>query len=160
MISANLQEAINYQINAEMWSSNLYLSMSYYFKGIGYIGFAQWMKMQANEELEHAETMADYLMKRGGKVKITAVDAVPQEWDSPLAAFEAQYKHECQVSSLIDKLVDVASADRDKASQDFLWSFVREQVDEEAIAQGVINQVNLGGQESLYHLDKVLGSSK
>ncbi|MCD8266419.1 MAG: ferritin, partial [Prevotellaceae bacterium] len=132
MISNKLQQAINAQITAEMWSANLYLSMSYYFAAKGYEGFAKWMKAQANEENEHAEQMAQYILRRGGEAKVGAIDAVPQEWDSPLAVFEHVYKHECHVSSLIDALVDLAIAEKDKASQDFLMGFVREQVEEEA----------------------------
>ena len=78
MISEKLQNAINEQITAEMWSSNLYLSMSFYFACEGFDGFAHWMKKQSQEELEHAYTMADYVTKRGGKAKIDKIDVVPQ----------------------------------------------------------------------------------
>ena len=71
-----------------------------------------------------------------------AIDTVPQEWESPLAVFEHVYKHECHVSELIDKLVDVAADEKDKASQDFLWGFVREQVEEEATVQGIVDKIN------------------
>ncbi|MCD8303580.1 MAG: ferritin [Prevotellaceae bacterium] len=160
MISNKLQDAINAQIVAEMWSANLYLSMSYYFAAKGYEGFAKWMKAQANEENEHAEQMAQYILRRGGEAKVGAIDAVPQEWDSPLAVFEHVYKHECHVSSLIDALVDLALAEKDKASQDFLMGFVREQVEEEATAQGIVDKMKLGGQSALYHLDAELGTRK
>ncbi len=143
-----------------MWSANLYLSMSYYFGAKGYEGFAKWMKAQANEENEHAEEMAQYLMKRGGQAKVGALEAVPQEWESPLAVFEHVYQHECHVSQLIDTLVDVAAAENDKASQDFLWGFVREQVEEEATAQGIVDKMKLGGASALYHLDAELGTRK
>ncbi|MCD8302146.1 MAG: ferritin [Prevotellaceae bacterium] len=160
MISSKLQDAINAQIGAEMWSANLYLSMSYYFGAKGYEGFAKWMKAQANEENEHAEEMAQYLMKRGGQAKVGALEAVPQEWESPLAVFEHVYQHECHVSQLIDALVDVAAAENDKASQDFLWGFVREQVEEEATAQGIVDKMKLGGASALYHLNAELGTRK
>ncbi len=160
MISQNLQNAINGQIAAEMWSANLYLSMSYYFESKGYNGFASWMKVQAKEENEHADMLAQYVMKRGGRAVVSAIEAVPQEWTSPLDVFEHVYKHECHVSKLIDKLVDVASADKDKASQDFLWSFVREQVEEEATAQSIVDKIKLGGEAALYHLDLKLGERK
>ncbi len=160
MIGSKLQDAVNAQIVAEMWSANLYLSMSYYFGGKGYEGFAKWMKAQALEENEHAEEMAQYLMKRGGQAKVGAIDAVPQDWESPLAVFEHVYQHECHVSKLIDNLLDVAVEERDKASQDFLWTFVREQVEEEATAQGIVDKIKLGGASALYHLDKELGERK
>ncbi len=160
MISSKLQDAINGQIVAEMWSANLYLSMSYYFGANGYEGLAKWMKAQALEENEHAEEMAQYILKRGGQAKVGAIDAVPQGWDSPLAVFEHVYKHECHVSQLIDALVDLASAEKDKATQDFLWGFVREQVEEEATAQGIVDKLKLGGPSALYHIDAELGQRK
>ena len=103
MISQKLQEAINVQIAAEMWSSNLYLSMSFYFKKLGYDGFASWMRKQSQEEMGHAYDLADYVSKRGGVAKVDKIDVVPQEWESVLDAFENVYKHECHVSSLIDE---------------------------------------------------------
>ena len=160
MISQNLQNAINGQIAAEMWSANLYLSMSYYFEAKGYTGFASWMKVQASEENEHADMLAQYVMKRGGKASVSAIEAVPQEWSSPLEVFEQVYEHECHISKMIDNLVDVAAVEKDKASQDFLWGFVREQVEEEATAQGIVDKIKLGGEAALYHLDQKLGERK
>ncbi len=160
MISSKLQDAINAQITAEMWSANLYLSMSYFFGEKGYEGFASWMKAQAREENEHAEQLADYVMRRGGRARISAIDTVPQEWGTPLEVFEQVYKHECHVSALIDALVDVAIAEKDKATQDFLMTFVREQVEEEATAQGILDKMKLGGNAVLYHLDEQLGARK
>ena len=120
MISEKLQKAINEQITAEMWSANLYMSMCFYLKGEGFDGFAHWLKKQSEEELDHAYQLADYLMKRGGKAMVDKVDVVPTGWGSVLEVFEHVYQHECHVSELIDKLVDVASAEKDKATQDFL----------------------------------------
>lgn len=160
MISRKLQDAINEQVVAEMWSSNLYLSMSFYFAKEGYEGFAHWMRLQAKEESEHALMLADYVIKRGGEAKVDKIDVVPTGWGSPLEVFEAVYKHECHVSELIDKLVDVASAERDKATQDFLWGFVREQVEEEATAQGIVDKIRLAGQSGLFYIDAQLGQRK
>lgn len=160
MISQKLQDAINAQIVAEMWSANLYLSMSYFFAAKGYEGFAAWMEAQSREENEHADMLAQYVLKRGGVAKVGAIDSVPQEWESPLAVFEHVYKHECHVSELIDKLVDVAAGEKDKASQDFLWGFVREQVEEEATAQGIVDKIKLGGEAGLFYLDAQLGARK
>ena len=160
MISQKLQDAINAQIVAEMWSANLYLSMSYFFAAKGYEGFAAWMKAQSREENDHADMLAQYVFKRGGVAKVGAIDAVPQEWESPLAVFEHVYKHECHVSELIDKLVDVAADEKDKASQDFLWGFVREQVEEEATVQGIVDKIKLGGEAGLFYLDAQLGARK
>lgn len=160
MISEKLQAAINEQIVAEMWSSNLYLSMAFYLKKEGFDGFATWMQKQSQEELQHAYDLADYVMKRGGVAKVNKIDAVPQEWESVLALFEHVYNHECHVSALIDELVNVAAAEKDKASQDFLWGYVREQVEEEATAKGIVDKVRIAGKEGLLFLDDKFGQRK
>lgn len=158
MISEKLQKAINEQIKAEMWSANLYMSMSFYFQKEGFDGFAHWMKKQSEEELDHAYQMADYLIKRGGTAIVDKVDAVPTGWGSPLEVFEHVYKHECHVSELIDALVDMASAEKDKATQDFLWGFVREQVEEEATAQNIVERIRKMSDSALCYLDDKLGA--
>ena len=160
MISEKLQDAINEQITAEMWSANLYLSMSFYFEKEGFSGFANWMKKQSQEELEHAYVMADYIIKRGGVAKVDKIDVVPSGWGTPLEVFEHVYKHECHVSKMIDELVSVASAERDNATQDFLWGFVREQVEEEATAQGIVDKIKKAGDAGIFFIDSQLGQRK
>lgn len=160
MISEKLQNAINEQITAEMWSVNLYLSMSFYFEKEGFSGFANWMKKQSQEELEHAYVMADYIIKRGGVAKVDKIDVVPSGWGTPLEVFEHVYKHECHVSKMIDELVSVASAERDNATQDFLWGFVREQVEEEATAQGIVDKIKKAGDAGIFFIDSQLGQRK
>ena len=160
MISEKLQNAINEQITAEMWSANLYLSMSFYFEKEGFSGFANWMKKQSQEELEHAYVMADYTIKRGGVAKVDKIDVVPSGWGTPLEVFEHVYKHECHVSKMIDELVSVASAERDNATQDFLWGFVREQVEEEATAQGIVDKIKKAGDAGIFFIDSQLGQRK
>ena len=157
MISEKLQNAINEQITAEMWSSNLYLSMSFYLQKEGFDGFASWMRKQSQEELQHAYDLADYLVKRGGAAKVDKIDVVPQGWGSVQEVFEHVYKHECHVSSLIDELVNVASEVKDKASQDFLWGYVREQVEEEATAQGILEKIRKADKAALLFIDDKLG---
>ncbi len=153
MISEKLQNAINDQIVAEMWSSNLYLSMSFYLEKEGFEGFAHWMKKQSQEELEHAYDMASYVIKRGGTAKVDKIDVVPQGWGNVEEIFKHVYEHECHVSSLINNLVDLASAEKDKATQDFLWGYVREQVEEEATAQGIYDKIRRAGDAGLFILD-------
>ena len=161
MISQKLQDAINDQITAEMWSSNLYLSMSFFLGKEGYEGFASWMLKQSQEELEHAYNLANYMMKRGGEAKVDKIDVVPQGWGSPLEVFEHVYQHECHVSDLINKLVDVASEIKDKASQDFLWGYVREQVEEEASAQSIVEKLKrCKDHAGILFLDEKLGQRK
>jgi len=158
MISEKLQEAINGQIVAEIWSANLYLSMAFYFDKEGFSGFSHWMKKQSLEEMEHAYTMAEYVIKRGGTAKVGQIDAVPQVWDSPLDAFEHVYAHECKVSRMIDNLVDIAAAEGDKATQDFLWGFVREQVEEESTASGIVDRIKKMGDTAIFNLDQQYGA--
>ena len=149
-LTEKLSKAFNEQIKAEMWSSNLYLSMAVYFMDAGLDGCAHWMKKQTAEELEHAHKLIDYSTKRGGKVIVSQIDAVPTEWDSPKAVFEHVYKHELHVSELIDQLMDVAVAENDKATQEFLRWFVNEQVEEEESAKAILDKFNLFGVHGLY----------
>lgn len=160
MISDKLQKAINEQIVAEMWSSNLYLSMSFYLQKEGLDGCASWLKKQSQEELEHAYDMAAYLIKRGGVAKVDKIDVVPQEWENATAVFENVYAHECKVSKLIENLVRIASEEKDMATQDFLWGYVREQVEEESTAQGLVDKIRIAGPAGLLYLDDKLGQRK
>lgn len=161
MISEKLQNAINDQITAEMWSSNLYLSMSFYLQSEGFDGFASWMKKQSQEELQHAYDLAEYVAKRGGKAKVDKIDVVPQGWGSVLEVFEHVYKHECHVSDLINTLVNVAAEEKDKASQDFLWGYVREQVEEEATAQSLVEKLRrCGDGAGILYMNDQLGQRK
>ena len=157
MISQKLQDAINGQITAEMWSSNLYLSMSFFLQSKGLDGSAHWMKKQSQEEMEHAYSMADYLSRRGGCAKVSQIDAVPQNWANILEVFQKVYDHECHVSKLIENLVRLASEEHDMATQDFLWGFVREQVEEEATAQNIVEKLRLAGDAGIVFVDSKLG---
>ena len=160
MISNKLQDAIHGQIVAEMWSANLYLSMSFYFDREGYTGFASWMKAQSKEEMEHAYEMADFLHKRGGNAHIGDITSVPQNWESPLQAFEEVYAHECKVSAMINALLDLAEEEKDRAAQDFMWGFVKEQVEEEATASGIVDRIRRMGGTDIFGLDQEYGKRK
>ncbi len=160
MISQRLQDAINAQITREIWSANLYLSMAFYLDKEGFNGFSTWMKKQSQEEMEHAYTMADYVIKRGGTAKVGQIDNVPGDWSTPLNVFESAYEHECNVSRWIDELVDIAIEEKDKASQDFLWTFVREQVEEEATASGIVDRIRKMGDSAIFNLDQQYGGRK
>ena len=143
MINQKMQDAINAQINAELYSSYLYLAMSAWFANHGLPGSASWMKVQALEETTHADKLFNYLLERGGKVTFPAIDAPQTEWDSPAAVFDAVLAHEQLVTSLVNKLMDTAIEEKDHAAQIFLQWFVAEQVEEEAGAQDVIDRVKL-----------------
>lgn len=157
ILSRKLSEAFNAQVNAEMWSSNLYLSMSVYFQKIGMTGFAHWMKKQAEEEMEHAHQMIDFAIDRGGDITIGQINVVPTAWGNPLEVFEHVYKHETYVSELIDKMVDIAEEEKDHASRDFLFGFVREQVEEESTAKTIVEQMKQYGECHYAILDHRLG---
>lgn len=156
MITEKLQNAVNDQITAELWSSNLYLQMAFYFEKEGWDGFAHWMHKQSDEERNHAIMLAKYLAKRGGEAKVNMVDVVPTGWGSVKEVFANVAEHERHVSRLIDDLVDVASAEKDKATQDFLWEFVREQVEEEATVDAIVNKIERCGDSGLIFLDSEL----
>lgn len=156
MITEKLQKAVNDQITAELWSSNLYLQMAFYFEKEGWDGFAHWMHKQSDEERNHAIMLANYLAKRGGEAKVNMVDVVPNGWGSLKEVFANVAEHERHVSRLIDDLVDVASAEKDKATQDFLWGFVREQVEEEATVDAIVNKIERCGDSGLIFLDSEL----
>lgn len=158
MISKKLQDALNEQIVAEIYSANLYLSMSFYMEKEGFEGFSTWMKKQSAEEMDHAYQMASFIIKRGGEAVVNQIPAVKQKWSTPLEAFEDTYKHECHVSQLIDKLLELAISEHDNASQDFLWQFVREQVEEEATASGIVDRIKRMGDTAIFNLDQQYGS--
>ncbi|MDR0989470.1 MAG: ferritin [Prevotellaceae bacterium] len=157
MISEVLQKAINGQITAEMWSANLYLSMAFYLERQGFTGMAHWMKKQWEEENGHACQLAGYVISRGGKATVDKIDVVPVDFGSPLEVFEQVYKHECRVSGMIDALLDVAVAQKDKATQAFLWGFVEEQTEEEATASGIVDKLKIAGTSGLLQIDAQLG---
>ena len=159
-MTSKLQNALNEQITAELWSANLYLSMSFYMKKEGYDGFAHWLKKQSEEENEHACTIADYMTKRDATPKVDKIDVVPQSWKNILECFETVYEHECHESKLIDDLVKVASEEKDNATQDFLWNFVREQVEEEATAKSIVDKIKKAGDAAIFYLDAQLGERK
>ena len=119
-MTEKLQNALNEQITAELWSANLYLSMSFYLEREGFSGMARWMQKQSAEETGHAYAIAGYMIKREATPKVDKVDVVPQGWGNPVEVFEHALEHEKHVSRLIDELVQVASEEKDNATQDFL----------------------------------------
>ena len=159
MLSETMEAALNRQINAEMYSSYLYLSMCSYFESIDLSGLAAWMKSQTQEEMFHAMKMYDYVNERGGRVILDTIAKPQSDWESPLAVFEATLAHEQTVTGLINDLVDLALDERDHATNIFLQWFVSEQVEEEATAGGIVNKLKLIGDDAagLFALDQELG---
>ncbi len=162
MLKENMEKALNEQINAELFSAYLYLSMSAYFESIDLAGFGNWMKLQAQEEAEHAMKIYDFVNQRGGRVILTAIEAPQSEWKSPLDAFEDVYSHEQKVTKMIHDLVDLALQEKDHASNNFLQWFVSEQVEEEDSAQTVLQKLKLIGDKGhgLFMIDRELGNRK
>ena len=159
MIGKKMEKALNDQINAELYSAYLYLSMVAYFESENLPGFATWMRAQTQEEVMHAMKMYDYVNERGGRVILKAIDEPPAKWNSPLAAFEAAYKHEQLVTGRINDLVDLAIEEKDHAANTFLQWFVNEQVEEETSADAVVQQLKMaeGAPGALFMIDREMG---
>ncbi len=159
MLSDKMQEALNDQLNAEIYSSYLYLSMEAYFKSKSLTGFANWMRIQTQEELTHAMKFYEFISERGGRVNLKSIEAPPRDWELPLAVFEAGYQLEQLVTGRINKLVDLSLAESDHATNTFLQWFVSEQVEEEDNASTVIERIKLVGEApgGLFLLDQELG---
>ena len=143
MLNQKVQDAINDQINAELYSAYLYYSMAAYFESLSLKGFSHWMRVQALEEMTHVQKFFSYIYDRAGQVVMKPIEAPPAKWASPLAVFEDAYAHEVKVTALINKLMDLALAESDHASCNFLQWFVGEQVEEEASADEVIQKLML-----------------
>jgi len=156
VIGKKVQSAMNDQLNAETYSAYLYWSMAAYFESVNLPGFANWMRIQAQEEMVHAAKFFDYVCQRHGRVLLKAIEGPPTEWKSPLAAFEAAFGHEQKVTALINKLVDLAIAEKDHAANSFLQWFVNEQVEEEASADEIVQKLKRikGDEALLLMLDK------
>lgn len=138
MISKAMQDAINEQINKELFSSYLYLSMAAYFEDINLPGAANWMYIQADEEHEHAMKLFAHLVDRGGRVHLKAIAAPETEWAGPMAAFKAVYEHEQHVTKSIHDLYETALKEKDYPAQVMLQWFIDEQVEEEKNAAEVV----------------------
>lgn len=159
MLSENMLKALNDQIAAEMYASHLYLAMSAHFQDVNMTGFAQWMATQSKEEMGHAMKIFGYVVERGGRVTLQKIDAPQAEWPSPLAAFEAAYKHECKVTGMINNLTEMAAAEKDHATGIFLQWFISEQVEEEASVDEVVQKLKMIGDSvnGLFMMDHNLG---
>jgi ferritin len=159
MISKKMEKALNEQVNAELFSAYLYLSMEAYFRSLNLNGFANWMRVQTQEEIMHAMKIYDFIDERGGRIILKAIGGPDTQWDSPLAAFEAVYTHEQKVTGLINNLVNLAIEEKDHATNTFLQWFVNEQVEEESSADQMVQQLKMmekapGG---MFMLDRELG---
>jgi len=158
MLSKSMEEAINRQVNRELYSAYLYLGMSAYFSSVNLAGFAKWMRIQAKEERAHAMKFYDYIVARGGKIALLDIEAPKTKWASATKVFEEVYAHEQKVTGMINALVELATKEKDHASFEMLQWFVKEQVEEEEHASEILAKVRTLGDVPghLFYLDHQL----
>ncbi|MBI5389185.1 ferritin [Candidatus Woesearchaeota archaeon] len=161
-ITQKINDAINRQINAELHSAYIYLSMAAYFGEQNLDGFESWMKLQSEEEIKHAMKLYAFLIDRQGSVVLADIKAPPATWKSAEQIFETAYKHEQHVTQLIHNLLAQARKDNDFATEQMLQWFVKEQVEEEQSAEHAFTRIKLvkGDGAGLLILDKELGKRK
>ncbi len=159
MLSDKMEKALNGQVNAELYSAYLYLAMAAHFEQGDLPGFANWMRIQAQEEQFHAMKIFNFVLERGGKADLAAIEAPPSSWKSPRHIFESALEHEQKVTGLINDLVYLARDLRDNATEIFLQWFVNEQVEEEDSAGKIVGQLKMieGSPQALFLLDRELG---
>ncbi len=159
MMKEKLQNAINTQIKKEFNSAYLYLAMSAYCESKNLHGFASWLKVQYNEETEHAMKLLNYLGERGAKVSLKSLDAPANDFGTPVEIFEAVLTHEVMITESINKLYETALEEKDYAAQIFLQWYINEQVEEEANAGAVLERLKVIGDKgsSILYIDKELG---
>ncbi len=160
MLSKKLHEALNAQINAELWSAYLYLSMSLDAESKGLKGVANWFHIQFREEQDHARIFMNYVLSRDAEVKLAPIAEVRTEWSSPLEMFRDTLAHEKKVTAMIENLAAIAAEDKDFASSNKLVWFIDEQIEEEENARGMIQSFESveGNKFGLYMLDKELAA--
>lgn len=159
-INDKVVQAINAQINAELESSYLYLSMALYMNDKGYSGFGSWFFAQHKEEMNHAYEMMQYLQRRGAKPELKEIKNVPNTFGEVLDIFKQTYEHECYISERISEIVHLAVEEKDLATQEFFMKFVAEQVEEEETTQDIVTRLQLAGPHGIYILNKELGDRK
>ncbi len=159
MISKPVLESMNLQIMHELYSAYFYLSMSAHCDAENLPGFAKWLKLQAYEEQEHAMRFYEYILDRGGKVTLMAIQQPPVDFKSPLDIFRQVYEHEQKVTALINDIYKVATEEKDVASQIMLQWFISEQVEEEKNASSILDMLTKIGDNvgHIYQLDHQLG---
>jgi ferritin len=158
-LSKSMEDALNRQVNRELYSAYLYLGMSAYFETVCLKGFAKWMRLQANEERAHAMKFYDYVIARNGKITLGDIEAPRAKWTSAGKVFEEVYAHEQKVTGMINALVDLAIKEKDHATFEMLQWFVKEQVEEEEHANEILSQIKIVGDVPghLFCLDHHLG---
>ena len=161
-LSKKMENALNEQINAEWYSSYLYLSMAVYFESMNLKGFANWMHVQAHEEWDHGMKFLHYMQERGNPVSMKAIAKPQIAWKSALAVFQDSLKHEQKVTGLINRLSKMAKTEKDAATEIFLQWFISEQVEEEASVTEIIEKLKMAGDKGpgLMIVDRDLAQRK
>ena len=162
MLNPKIEEELNNQINEEVYSAYLYLSMSAHFESVGLKGFARWMHVQYREETDHAMKLYNYIHERGGRVRLQAIKEPPHEWKSPLHAFEETLKHEKHITERINCLVDLAEKEKDRATFNVLQWYIDEQVEEEANDEEILSKLRMIGDnpQGIFLIDQELAQRK
>ncbi len=160
MISTKMQKTLNTHLNEEFYSSYLYLSMAAYFEEKNLKGFANWFRIQTQEEHMHGMKFFDFILQKGGKVTLSQIAAPKVEWKSISEVFAETLKHEQKITGLLNKLVETAMLEKDFATNNFLQWFVTEQVEEEANVEEIIQKFEMIGdnKSGLYMLDNELAT--
>lgn len=148
MLNKRVEKELNAQLVRELYSSYLYLQMAAYFESLSLKGFAHWMRIQEQEERMHAMKFYEFILERGGEIRLDAIDQPPQTWESPLKVFEQTMEHEQKVTAYINDLVAIAREEKDNATEFFLHWFVTEQVEEESSVDEILSQLKLIGDKS------------
>jgi ferritin len=159
MLTEKMEKMLNEHLNHELYSSYLYLAMAAYCESIDLKGFANWMRIQVQEELGHVTKFYDYILERDSRVLLTAIDGPPTSWDSPVVTFTETLKHEQGVTKRISSIVKAALEENDFATHTFLQWFITEQVEEEASVRDVLQKVKMVGDsgDGLFLIDRELG---
>ncbi|QSH40468.1 ferritin [Lentisphaerota bacterium ZTH] len=159
MLSKELEKALNEQINFELYSSYLYMAMCGALQSMNFEGASNWMKVQAMEEMTHADKMFNFVFERDGKVMLDKIDCPPSEWPSMLAVYEDVYKHEKIVTARISNLMELALSEKDHATSSFLQWFITEQIEEESNAKTIIDKLKMANNapHMLLMMDMELG---
>lgn len=160
MLTPKMQKALNTHLNEELYSSYLYLSMAAHFEAKNLKGFANWMRIQSQEEYMHAMKFFNFILQKGGKVSLAQINTPKIEWNTIQEVFTDTLNHEQKITGLINQLVEVAMTEKDYAANSFLQWFVTEQVEEEANVEEIIHKIEMIGdnKSGLYMLDNELGS--
>jgi ferritin len=159
MIGKKIQDALNAQINLEQYSAQLYLAMSAHCEGKSFRGFAHWLRVQAQEETKHAMKLVEFVLDRGGRLALAAIAAPPVDFGSVTQTFEKILEHEQSITAKINALFELSRGEKDYASEIALQWYVTEQVEEEASAGQIVDQLKAVGEQGggIWYLDSKMG---